>query len=221
MLPRMERLARVLDALLAPGVPLALAAHASFAQLALHACAFLADTDAGGQQLDRWWPGLAASVGFEHLYLEGLPATPLAVAAVVAAGAFCGLGLARRPCGLPGAMLGAALVATPWIAPILRLSALADPQYLAPLVVVPAWLGAEVGTATLAHLPYAQAKKLALRAFERRYLSAVLQRCNGNISSAARAAGVDRSNFRRLLKQYDVERDGAAVNDEAEAEAVA
>jgi len=81
--------------------------------------------------------------------------------------------------------------------------------------------GAEIGTATLAHLPYAQAKKLALRAFERRYLSAVLQRCNGNISSAARAAGVDRSNFRRLLKQYDVERDGAAVNDEADDEAVA
>ena len=68
--------------------------------------------------------------------------------------------------------------------------------------------GAEVGTATLAHLPYAQAKKLALRAFERRYLTAVLSRCSGNISSAARAAGVDRSNFRRLLKQYEVERDG-------------
>ena len=74
--------------------------------------------------------------------------------------------------------------------------------------------GAEVGTATLAHLPYAQAKKLALRAFERRYLSAVLTRCEGNISSAARAAGVDRSNFRRLLKQYEVERDGNGVDDD-------
>ncbi|MBI5542303.1 MAG: sigma-54-dependent Fis family transcriptional regulator [Deltaproteobacteria bacterium] len=80
---------------------------------------------------------------------------------------------------------------------------------------------AEVGTATLAHLPYAQAKKLALRAFERRYLSAVLSRCSGNISSAARAAGVDRSNFRRLLKQYEVERDsnGNSLSDEPEDDA--
>ncbi len=66
--------------------------------------------------------------------------------------------------------------------------------------------GAEVASSTLSHLPYAQAKKLALRAFERRYLTSVLQRANGNISLAARQAGVDRSNFRRLLKQYAVER---------------
>ncbi|MHB8876835.1 MAG: sigma-54-dependent transcriptional regulator, partial [Myxococcaceae bacterium] len=52
---------------------------------------------------------------------------------------------------------------------------------------------------SLAHLPYAQAKKLAMRAFERRYLSVLLERSGNNVSSAARAAGVDRSNFRRLL----------------------
>jgi DNA-binding NtrC family response regulator len=57
---------------------------------------------------------------------------------------------------------------------------------------------------SLAHLPYAQAKKLAMRAFERRYLSALLEKSQGNVSMAARAAGVDRSNFRRLLKQYEV-----------------
>ncbi len=57
---------------------------------------------------------------------------------------------------------------------------------------------------SLAHLPYAQAKRLAMRAFERRYLSALLEKNNQNVSSAARAAGVDRSNFRRLLKQYEV-----------------
>jgi DNA-binding NtrC family response regulator len=43
-----------------------------------------------------------------------------------------------------------------------------------------------------------------MRAFERRYLSSLLERHGNNISSAARAAGVDRSNFRRLLKQYEV-----------------
>jgi DNA-binding NtrC family response regulator len=43
-----------------------------------------------------------------------------------------------------------------------------------------------------------------MRAFERRYLSALLEKSANNVSSAARAAGVDRSNFRRLLKQYEV-----------------
>jgi DNA-binding NtrC family response regulator len=57
---------------------------------------------------------------------------------------------------------------------------------------------------SLSHLEYAQAKKLAMRAFERRYLSALLEKSNNNVSMAARAAGVDRSNFRRLLKQYEV-----------------
>ena len=64
--------------------------------------------------------------------------------------------------------------------------------------------GGEVEMASLAHLPYAEAKRLAMRAFERRYLSSLLERHENNISSAARAAGVDRSNFRRLLKQYEV-----------------
>jgi DNA-binding NtrC family response regulator len=57
---------------------------------------------------------------------------------------------------------------------------------------------------SLSHLPYAQAKRLAMRAFERRYLSSLLEKNENNVSSAARAAGVDRSNFRRLLKQYEV-----------------
>jgi len=64
--------------------------------------------------------------------------------------------------------------------------------------------GAQVEVFSLAHLPYAQAKRLAMRAFERRYLTALLEKHNHNVSSAARAAGVDRSNFRRLLKQYEV-----------------
>ena len=73
---------------------------------------------------------------------------------------------------------------------------------------------------SLAHLPYAQAKRLAMRAFERRYLSALLEKNNNNVSSAARAAGVDRSNFRRLLKQYEVgrHRNGATAPEPAEAE---
>ena len=66
--------------------------------------------------------------------------------------------------------------------------------------------GGDIEVLSLAHLPYAEAKRLAMRAFERRYLSALLERSGNNVSSAARAAGVDRSNFRRLLKQYEVGR---------------
>jgi DNA-binding NtrC family response regulator len=66
---------------------------------------------------------------------------------------------------------------------------------------------------SLAHLPYSEAKKLAVRAFERRYLSALLDKNKNNISSAARSAGLDRSNFRRLLKQYEVGGRSLATNE--------
>jgi DNA-binding NtrC family response regulator len=62
----------------------------------------------------------------------------------------------------------------------------------------------DVEATSLAHLPYAEAKRLALRAFERRYLAALLRKSENNVSTAARLAGMDRSNFRRLLKQYEV-----------------
>jgi DNA-binding NtrC family response regulator len=54
---------------------------------------------------------------------------------------------------------------------------------------------------SLAHLPYKQAKEIALGAFERQYLKTLVDRAQGNISQAARAAGLDRSNFRRMLKK--------------------
>ena len=53
--------------------------------------------------------------------------------------------------------------------------------------------------AALLALPFAEAKRSAVAAFERSYLSAFLAR-EGSVSAAARAAGMDRSNFRRLLK---------------------
>jgi two-component system response regulator HydG len=63
---------------------------------------------------------------------------------------------------------------------------------------------ADVDPASLSHLPLAEAKRLAVGAFERRYLANVLRRAQGNVTRAARAAGVDRSNFRKLLREYGV-----------------
>jgi DNA-binding NtrC family response regulator len=62
--------------------------------------------------------------------------------------------------------------------------------------------GGESDVMALAHLRFTEAKALAVRAFERRYLSTVLERAGGNITQAALAAGMDRSNFRRLLKEH-------------------
>ena len=56
-----------------------------------------------------------------------------------------------------------------------------------------------------ASLPYARARVVALRNFERRYLEDVLAAHRGNVSSAARAAGMDRSNFRRILKKHRID----------------
>ena len=59
-------------------------------------------------------------------------------------------------------------------------------------------------------LSYAAAKEQALRRFEKSYVEALMRACDNNISAAARKAGMDRSNFKRVLRKYraDVEADG-------------
>jgi two-component system response regulator HydG len=59
-------------------------------------------------------------------------------------------------------------------------------------------------------LSYAAAKDQALRRFEKSYVDALMKACDSNISAAARRAGMDRSNFKRVLRKYrtDVEPDG-------------
>jgi DNA-binding NtrC family response regulator len=56
-------------------------------------------------------------------------------------------------------------------------------------------------TEHLADLPYRDAKQRALDMFDDAYFSALLRRTGGNISEAARQAGLDRSNFRRASKR--------------------
>jgi DNA-binding NtrC family response regulator len=64
--------------------------------------------------------------------------------------------------------------------------------------------GGDIDVASLAHLPMTEARALTVGAFERRYTMAQLRRTQGNISQAADLAGMDRSNFRRLLKEHGI-----------------
>jgi DNA-binding NtrC family response regulator len=72
--------------------------------------------------------------------------------------------------------------------------------------IVPGDLPEEEGTrrtlrAGLGEEPYAAARIHALRQFERAYVEELLERTGNNIAQAAREAGMDRANFRRLLKR--------------------
>lgn len=57
----------------------------------------------------------------------------------------------------------------------------------------------------LAVFNYKDAKKRALNVFNRSYIMALLERTKGNISQAAEYAGMDRSNFKKILKKYQIE----------------
>jgi two-component system response regulator HydG len=59
------------------------------------------------------------------------------------------------------------------------------------------------GTA-LSEYSYRDAKDIALGEFSRRYFAELLTYTGGNVSRASRRAGMDRSNFRRLLKRSGV-----------------
>ena len=54
---------------------------------------------------------------------------------------------------------------------------------------------------SLAALPWKDARERYLASFQSSYAQAVLARCGGNVSAAAREAGVDRKTFYALLKQ--------------------
>jgi DNA-binding NtrC family response regulator len=56
-----------------------------------------------------------------------------------------------------------------------------------------------------ADLPFHEAKNNAITVFEKEYLRDLLRRHSGNISQAARTAGIDRKTIHRMLTKYDLE----------------
>jgi two-component system, NtrC family, response regulator HydG len=50
-----------------------------------------------------------------------------------------------------------------------------------------------------------EAKRRASGAFEKRYLTRAMERSKGSVSEAARLAGLDRTNFRRLLQRHGID----------------
>jgi DNA-binding NtrC family response regulator len=57
-------------------------------------------------------------------------------------------------------------------------------------------------------MSFKDARQAALEEFERRYFERLLRRVDGNISEAARVAGLDRSNLRRALGRLGMREPG-------------
>ena len=63
---------------------------------------------------------------------------------------------------------------------------------------------AGIDASGITNTPLTEAKRLSGAQFERCYLASVLERANGSVSEAARIAGLDRTNFRRLLHRHGI-----------------
>ena len=55
-------------------------------------------------------------------------------------------------------------------------------------------------------IPYKDAKARLLEEFERRYITALLEKHHGNVSKAARAAGIDRMSIHKILNRRQLTR---------------
>jgi len=63
---------------------------------------------------------------------------------------------------------------------------------------------AGIDTSGFETTPLSEAKRRSAAEFERCYLASVMERAGGSVSEGARIAGLDRTNFRRLLHRYGI-----------------
>ena len=64
------------------------------------------------------------------------------------------------------------------------------------------------------HIPFKDAKERWVSSFEREYIHHLLKQNRGNISHAARQADIDRKYFRKLMRKYAIEVEGAEPFDD-------
>jgi transcriptional regulator of acetoin/glycerol metabolism len=57
------------------------------------------------------------------------------------------------------------------------------------------------------HAPFHDAKDSLIGRFEREYLAQVIARTAGNMSEAARQAGIDRTTLYRLMDKHELSKD--------------
>ena len=57
------------------------------------------------------------------------------------------------------------------------------------------------------HAPFHDAKDALIGRFEREYLAQVIARTQGNMSEAARQAGIDRTTLYRLMDKHELSKD--------------
>ena len=62
--------------------------------------------------------------------------------------------------------------------------------------------------AALAELPFADARARAVETFERSFLTAALERHDGNVSATARQLGIHRQSLQKMLRRLGITRDG-------------
>ena len=63
---------------------------------------------------------------------------------------------------------------------------------------------AGIDTSNITAAPLTEAKRRSATEFERCYLRSVMDRAGGSVSEGARVAGLDRTNFRRLLHRHGI-----------------
>ncbi len=79
---------------------------------------------------------------------------------------------------------------------------------LPPKVLGEAFYLEEEDSAQITNGDYRQAKKRAMESFNRAYITSLLRETEGNITFAADRAKMDRSNFKKLIKKYEINVDG-------------
>ncbi len=89
-----------------------------------------------------------------------------------------------------------------------RATSLTDDRYVNASDLPENLIDSSSDTNYMKHLPFKSAKRKWLESFEKKYFSDILKEFNGNISKAARKAGIDRKTVYRILKKHGIDSTG-------------